>query len=272
MLVLSLAVSALVLLVPPALSGKVRLAAAELFEPVTFTARSLLGGLRTRLASFGRGDALRTELDGERRRVQELEARVAGREEELARLRRALAERDELNEMLSRARWRRGVPIPANVIRLPGRWESCEVVIDRGRSSGVEPRCPVLVGGAVLGVVEDVTAETARVLTLGNPRLAIPASVVQNRQQGVVEAEGHRLRLNFVVRDPAAQVEGGQTVVTSGLCGVFPPGCLIGRVGPGVAPAEGKPFYDITLEAPSATGVPEVVWVLVSGPGREAAR
>ena len=61
-LLLSLAASALVLAVPPALSSRVRLAAAGFFEPVTGTLRALGGGLRSRLAAFGRGTRLEQEL------------------------------------------------------------------------------------------------------------------------------------------------------------------------------------------------------------------
>jgi rod shape-determining protein MreC len=265
-IVLSLVVSALILLVPAAVSRRVRLAAADLFEPITSTARGITGGIRARISEFNRGSELQQQLAEERRRRTEVETLLAEKIEEIARLRRARKEGTEVHEVIRQAKWR-GVPLAANVIRRPGKWESNELVIDLGKRSGVGKGCPVLVGEAVLGVVVEAAEDTAHVLVLGHPEVAVPARIVQNRQQGLVESEGRRIKLNFVVRNRDRPVRKGYTVVTSGLGGLFPPGCLIGRVGPGVAPAEGKPFYDITLELPRAATNPEVVWVLV-GPGR----
>ncbi len=262
-LLLSLGISALVLAVPPAVSARARLAAAGLLEPLTSTARNLAGGVRARLRTFGRGSGLQQQLDEERRRGEELRTALAEKTEELSRIRRARTESEELRAALERAKWRRGLPLAANVIRRPGRWESHELIVDRGRTGGVERGCPVLAGEAVLGVVAEVTDGTARVLTLGHPEVAVPALVVETRQQGLVEAAGGRLKLNYVIRDPGRPVEKEHLLVTSGLDGTFPPGCLIGRVGPGLGPAEGKPFYDITVIPSQAAASPEVVWILL---------
>jgi rod shape-determining protein MreC len=261
-ILVSLAISALVLLVPAAVSHRVRLAAADLFEPLTSVARNLAGGVRSRISEFGHGTELRRELEQQRQRCLELESLLAEKTEELARLRRARTESEQLRTALERVKWRRGMPLAANVIRRPGKWESSELIIDRGRASGVTSGCPVLVGEAVLGVVAEVSPDTARVLVLGHPRLAVPARIVQNRLQGLVESAGRTVRLNYVVRDRDRPVRRGYTVVTSGLGEVFPPGCLIGKVGPGITPAEGTPFYHIEVVTPPATSNPECVWVL----------
>jgi len=261
-ILLSLIVSALVLLVPAAISRRVRLAAADLFEPITSTARSMAGGVRERISSFGKGSELRRELEAERRMRLELETRLAEKTEELARLRRARTESADLRRTLERVKWRRGLPLSANVIRRPSKWESSEVIIDRGLASGIESGCPVLVGEAVLGVVAEASDDTARVLVLGHPKLAVPARIVQNRLQGLVEAAGRKIMLSYVVRDRDRPVRSGYTVVTSGQGKVFPPGCLIGQIGPGLTPAEGTPFYHIVVIPPQGTTNPEVVWVL----------
>lgn len=260
-ILISLGVSVLVLAVPAAVSRRVRLAAADLFEPVTSTARNLLGGVRARIRAFGRGKEIQQELAAERQRRQELETRLAEKTEELALYRRTHGDLKEVKRVLHGSRYR-GEALAASVIRRPGKWESRELIIDRGTAAGVERRLAVLAGAAVLGVVEDATENTARVLTLGHPRVAVPARIVETRQQGLVELSGGRLKLRFVIRDPAHPVRPNHTVVTSGLAGVFPPGCLVGKVAAGVAPAEGKPFYDISVDLPQGTANPEVVWVL----------
>ena len=107
-ILLSLFVSTMVLLVPAAISHRVRLAAADLFEPITSTARSLLGGVRARVSAFGRGSELEQQLKQEQRRRMELETLLAEKVEEIARLRRARTESAELRRALERVKWRRG--------------------------------------------------------------------------------------------------------------------------------------------------------------------
>ena len=263
----ALVFSAMIMALPAVVSRRVRLAAADLFEPITSAANDLLGGLRLRLREFGRGGDLSEELGEERRRRRLLETELARTRDKLHRLQRVDDERAGLQEVMSRVDVRRSVPVAANVIRRPGRWESRELVVDRGAASGVGTRDAVLVGDVALGVVVEARGETSRVLAMGHPGLVIPARIVQTRQQGMVEASAGKLKLRYITRD--RPVKPGDTVVTSGQGGVFPPGCLIGTVARGVGPAGGQPFYDITVEIPFGTSNPEVVWILVQAPEAE---
>jgi cell shape-determining protein MreC len=258
-LLVALAASALLLVVSAAFSAGLRLKIAEIFEPVTNTVRSIGRGVRSRVAAFGRGPQLQQELEAERQDHARTRAQLAEAQAELGRERRATAETAELRRALERTGWRRGVPVAANVIRRPGRWENCELTVDCGREQGVEPRQAVLVGESVLGVVANVESGTARVLTLGHPEVIIRAMIVETRQQGLVEAVDGRLELRYITRDQ--QVRPGHQIVTSDVEGAFPPHCLIGRVSVAVH-AQDQPFYKIIVDPTRATASPETVWII----------
>lgn len=98
-----------------------------------------------------------------------------------------------------------------------------ELIIDRGSNHGISLSDPVLTYAGAVGRIIEVSATTAKVLLLTDPRSGI-AAVVQNSRDGAV-AEGDpsipgMIRLTRLPRD--FQVVVGDLVVTSGLGGVFP--------------------------------------------------
>jgi rod shape-determining protein MreC len=258
-LLVSLAVSAVVLAVPAATSARLRLAIAWLFEPVTNTVRSVGLGARSRVAAFGRGTTLQQELESEREAHARTRAELAEVRVELERIRRATEDAKDLRRLAASNAWRRGVPVAANVIRRPGRWESCELTVDCGSEHGVATGQAVLAGDSALGMVAEVAPGTARLVMLGHPDLVVPAMIVETRQQGLLEVVGGRLELRYITRDQP--VRPGYQVVTSGLDGAFPPGALIGRVGVAVH-AQDQPFYKIFVDPTRATASPETVWIV----------
>ncbi len=257
-MLVSLAISAALLLVPASMSAWVRMKVAALFEPVTGTVRSIGTGVRARVTAFGRGTRLQQELEAERQELARTRARLAALHNELEELRRAVKDSQDLRRVAGGSKWP-SVPVAANVIRRPGGWESFELTVDCGSERGVEPRQAVLAGDSVLGVVADVETGTSRVLMLGHPEVIVPAMIVETRQQGLVEAVGGKLELKFITRDQ--QVRAGHQIVTSGMGGAFPPGCLIGQVGVAVH-AQDEPFYKIIVNPTRATASPETVWIL----------
>ncbi|HOX08671.1 MAG TPA: rod shape-determining protein MreC [Planctomycetota bacterium] len=259
-LLVALAASLLLLVLPAAVSARVRLAAASLFSPITGSVRSVGMGLRLRLAAFGRGTELQQQLEAERQAHAQTRAQLAEAQDQLKSLQRASEEAAGLRRAKERNSWRRGVPVAANVIRRPGRWENCELIVDCGSDQGVEPRQAVLVGESVLGLVAEVSPGTSRVVMLGHPDVIVPAMIVETRQQGIVEVVDGRIELRFITRGDR-QVRNGYQIVTSGLDGAFPPGCLIGEVDVAVH-APDQPFYRIFVAPAMAAVSPETVWVI----------
>jgi rod shape-determining protein MreC len=124
---------------------------------------------------------------------------------------------------------------PALVIhRSPDRWNEY-IGINKGQQDGIERDMAVITSKGLVGKVMHVSQFTATVQLLrdGDRTNRISAMVdaedveVSGFIEGFDEQSG-ALMLKKVEAD--AQIEEGQTVVTSGLGGVFPKGLLIGKV------------------------------------------
>lgn len=132
----------------------------------------------------------------------------------------------------SMARFRDSVSLrlaPARVIaqdpgRLQGAW-----MIDLGSSDSVDVNMPVLTSQGVVGKTVKVYRNRSLVQLLADP--AFRASVLSDRSRarGILEADGPG---RLVARFPAgSDVARGDTLVTTGLGGVFPKGLRLGIAG-----------------------------------------
>ncbi len=103
------------------------------------------------------------------------------------------------------------------------------LVVDRGSADGLAEGMPVVAAGGVVGRLVKVAPQSSRVLLLTDHASAIAALVQRSRARGVVRgAGGGRCSLEFTVRDEDVKV--GDTVISSGVGGVFPKGLPIGEV------------------------------------------
>jgi rod shape-determining protein MreC len=103
------------------------------------------------------------------------------------------------------------------------------LVVDRGSADGFVEGMPVVAAGGVVGRLVKVAPHSSRVLLLTDHASAIAAVVQRSRARGVVRgAGGGRCSMEFTVRDEDVKV--GDTVISSGIGGVFPKGLPIGEV------------------------------------------
>jgi len=103
------------------------------------------------------------------------------------------------------------------------------LVVDRGSADGLAEGMPVLAAGGVVGRLVKVAPHSSRVLLLTDHASAIAALVQRSRARGVVRGMGGgRCSMEFTVRDEDVKV--GDTVISSGIGGVFPKGMPIGEV------------------------------------------
>lgn len=109
-------------------------------------------------------------------------------------------------------------------------WKSLQ--IDRGSNDGLADNMAVLNADGLIGKTVSVTRGQARVLLLIDPNCKAAAFLQDTREPGVVSGVDSafnispRLTMTYVNRD--AKVTPGESVITSGLGGVFPKGILIG--------------------------------------------
>jgi rod shape-determining protein MreC len=142
--------------------------------------------------------------------------------------------------------------LPAQVAALdPSGW-SKSIIINKGSKDGVTKRMAVIAPGGIVGHVIKGFDWSAQVLLAIDRGSAIDALVQRSRFRGIVEGEtDEACRFNYVVRK--ADVKIGDTIVSSGLDGIFPKGLLVGTVSEISKPASGlfqevkvRPFVDFT--------------------------
>jgi rod shape-determining protein MreC len=119
------------------------------------------------------------------------------------------------------------------------------VLLDKGQSDGVEKGQPVINPAGIVGIVVETTSHYAKVMLITDPNSAVDAIIQDSRARGIIEggASGFCV-LNYVLRKH--EVAQGDTVVSSGMDGVFPKGLPIGRVTT-IVKREAGIFQDVSV-------------------------
>ena len=124
------------------------------------------------------------------------------------------------------------------------------IMIDKGRDDGLTRGLPVVVPEGIAGQVTEVSAGYAKVMLIIDPTSAVDALVQRTRSRGIVQGQfSNHCLFKYVLRKHDIQV--GDTVISSGLDGVFPKGQRVGQVSEVVRRSAGvfqdiivKPFVD----------------------------
>ena len=159
------------------------------------------------------------------------------------------------------------LPSPSLAVTVIGEDSSAwfkTLVVNRGSSDGLAEGMPVLAAGGVVGRLVKVAPQSSRVLLLTDHASAIAALVQRSRARGVVRGAGSgRCSMEFTVRDEDVKV--GDTVISSGIGGVFPKGLPIGEVTM-VKKGEYGVFQTIEVRPTVNLGKLEEMLVLVGQP------
>lgn len=160
-------------------------------------------------------EQLRRELADARIQLQEQRA-LADRSRSLERL---LGFRDNLELKTTAAR----------VIAAGAAPEFRTLTIDKGSGDGIRTDMSVLAPEGVVGRVVVPSGSAAKVQLLIDRNAAAGAIIERSRAQGVAVGSGDGLlRLDYV--SEVAELAVGDTVVTSGIDGIYPKGFVIGKV------------------------------------------
>lgn len=100
-----------------------------------------------------------------------------------------------------------------------------KAILSAGEAEGVHEGAVLLLNGALVGKVVRTGPHTSEVWTLLNPSLRVGVIFPRTRDLGILEG-GDPPVVRYVALSAPLQV--GDTLVTSGLGGVFPPGIPIG--------------------------------------------
>ena len=136
------------------------------------------------------------------------------------------------------------------------------VVIDKGTSSGLAVGMPVVDSGGVIGQIIECGPTTSTVRLITDEKSGVAAMVQSSRAQGMLMGSASRqITLNLINTNQKVAV--GDTVVTSGLGGVFPKGLPLGKV-TSVEAAPGSLYYTIVIEPYGNVSTNEEVMVITS--------
>jgi len=142
--------------------------------------------------------------------------------------------------------------LPAQVVGLdPSGWFKT-VIIDRGTRDGVCKGMPVIASQGIVGQIIGASYGCAKVLLIIDRSSAIDAFVQRIRTRGIIEGETNEsCRFKYIVRK--ADINIGDTVISSGLDGLFPKGLRVGTISQISKPPSGlfqevkvRPFVDFT--------------------------
>ncbi len=192
------------------------------FAEVQRAASSAIGGMQTSWTDYVALQQVRTENEQLQKEISQI--RVGLQQE------RALAQRSRTLEQLLDLRTQAVdlTTVAANVIAGGASPDFRTITVDKGTADGLRPDMAVIAPAGVVGRIITPSARAAKVQLLIDRNAAAGALVERSRAQGVAEGSGGDLRLNYV--SGTADIQVGDTVVTSGIDGIYPKGFVIGQI------------------------------------------
>ena len=149
---------------------------------------------------------------------------------ELLRLEALKEENNQLRRLLEAQERLPGKSVFAEILYAGRDPFSRKVVIDKGSHNGIQAGQPVIDDVGVIGQVTRVYLLISEVTLLSDKDQAIPLQVQRNGLRAVAYggAEGGMLDLRFMAAN--ADIRNGDTLVTSGIDGTYPPGLPVATV------------------------------------------
>lgn len=140
------------------------------------------------------------------------------------------AENEQLRRLLNVADAVVQPSVAVEVFYEPPNAFSHHLVFNKGSSSGIRPGMPVIDEGGVVGQVVRVTPFTSEAALLTDDKVSIPVQVLRSGLRLI--AFGGNVSGKVEVRYLTANVdlEPGDTLVTSGIGGLFPAGLSVAKV------------------------------------------
>ena len=168
---------------------------------------------------------------------QELQTRVKTQQEQLFIQQTRLLELAHLQKENQRLRALLNSPVHADQRKLVAEIMtvnddpfSLQVVIDKGTLDGVYIGQPVLNEQGVVGQIVDVAATFSRVLLISDASHGIPVRVQRNDIRAIANGSGELSALTLPYVPHSTDIQVGDTLVTSGLGGVFPEGYPVATI------------------------------------------
>jgi len=190
---------------------------------------------------------------------RELRRQIAELSLENQRMRESTIENLQLRSLLGLARPWRGQVTSAEVVA-PISPASGVMWIEVAAGRYVQSGWPVVTEHGLVGKVVEVRGNLARVRTLWDRLSRVAAYDQRSRVTGIISWEsGPDLSLTYIQHQ--ADIQAGDTVISSGWGEVFPKGLRVGTVD-SVAVRPGEPFLHVSIAAVVEPGLLEHVFVI----------
>jgi len=152
--------------------------------------------------------------------------------------------------------------VPAEVIGLRSGASVKSMEINVGKNQGVSANMPVITADGIVGKIIGASANTAVVQLLIDHNCRVSAIDQNTRAMGIIRWTGGRL-LELGDVPIESNIAAGDTIISSGLGGLFPPGLLIGTVAATEDP-QATLFKKIQVKPAVNFGTIEEVFVVIS--------
>jgi rod shape-determining protein MreC len=151
--------------------------------------------------------------------------------------------------------------IPCEIIgKSPGPYNK-SIILDRGEKAGIRKNLPVIAAKGLIGKIIETSTLSSEMLTLYNRSTIISALDLRSRVQGIVKWKGSRYLL-FDDVSLHSDVVAGDTIITSGMGGIYPQGIFVGIV-QSVKESPKEIVMNIAVEPLVDVSVLEDVFVIV---------
>lgn len=173
---------------------------------------------------------------------------------ELSRLNEGLTELKVIQEENERLRKIVGLPARKKfkyIMAYPvstssNNWEA-SIIIDKGSVHGVKNRMPVYTSDGLVGQVVNVSPLASQVQLIIDNKSGVAAEIVGRNLKGLVQGTFEN-KLEMTLVNKTAKVEEGDSVITSGLGGVYPKGLFVGKIITAKSPAQAL-YKEIKMES-----------------------
>ncbi|MCJ8316725.1 rod shape-determining protein MreC [Idiomarina sp.] len=200
------------------------------------------------LDNFSESVKTTDQLSSENKALKQRILKLQGQQQQLQFLQN---ENRRLRELLGSDARESARRMVAEVIAVASEPFSQQLVINKGTLSGVYEGQPVLDSSGIIGQVQDVGGNTARVLLISDQSHAISLRSERNDIRVLAQGTGDIGRLELMFIPHSTELREGDLLMSSGLGGVFPEGYPVARIA-SIVRDESLPFATVFADPVSA--------------------
>lgn len=177
---------------------------------------------------------------------ESLKKTIAGLQRRLDELREFEVENQRLRTLLDFKQAQALAAIPATIISKDLSPEFKTIGIDKGEKDGVRTGMAVISPLGVVGKILEAYAHNSAVILVNDPNSTIDVIIQRLRAKAIATGDSWDM-MRFKYIEKRFELEKGDTVITSGLAGIYPKGLTVGTIAE-IKSDPNQLFQDVTLK------------------------